>query len=187
VCALALQCRQFDGSPAVFAQTAVRFWRVPERYGGSFTRAVRRHAVLSQGGVRQTASTRRRVGLIDWRLFLHTLCDCIILRLQKPDDVHTIKQPAGPQQSGDPSGRENGCGCGEHPIRRIASISLPTRASRWSTRTRTRSPPSSKSAHHPKPLRFTHSVAADSELNRIFVPISGVRVRVYTDSEEDNH
>src|SRR5215475_4935310 len=38
----------------------------------------------------------------------------------------------------------------------------------------------------PPPLRFTHSVAADSELNRIFVPISGVGVKVYTDSEEDD-
>jgi hypothetical protein len=37
----------------------------------------------------------------------------------------------------------------------------------------------------PPPLRFTHSVAADSELNRIFVPISGVGVKVYTDREED--
>jgi hypothetical protein len=39
----------------------------------------------------------------------------------------------------------------------------------------------------PPPLRFTHSVAADSELNRIFVPISGVGVKVYTDDEEDDH
>jgi DNA-binding beta-propeller fold protein YncE len=40
----------------------------------------------------------------------------------------------------------------------------------------------------PPPLRFTHSVAADSELNRIFVPISGVGVKVYTDrEEEDSH
>jgi DNA-binding beta-propeller fold protein YncE len=40
----------------------------------------------------------------------------------------------------------------------------------------------------PPPLRFTHSVAADSETNRIFVPISGVGVKVYTDSdEEDGH
>jgi hypothetical protein len=40
----------------------------------------------------------------------------------------------------------------------------------------------------PPPLRFTHSVAADSELNRIFVPISGVGVKVYTDNEvEDEH
>jgi DNA-binding beta-propeller fold protein YncE len=38
----------------------------------------------------------------------------------------------------------------------------------------------------PPPLRFTHSVAADSELNRIFVPISGVGVKVYTDSEEED-
>jgi len=38
----------------------------------------------------------------------------------------------------------------------------------------------------PPPLRFTHSVAADSELNRIFVPISGVGVKVYTDNEEDD-
>jgi hypothetical protein len=31
-------------------------------------------------------------------------------------------------------------------------------------------------------------VAADSELNRIFVPISGVGVKVYTDrEEEDSH
>ncbi|HET9834099.1 MAG TPA: hypothetical protein VFP91_20390 [Vicinamibacterales bacterium] len=40
----------------------------------------------------------------------------------------------------------------------------------------------------PPPLRFTHSVAADSELNRIFVPISGLGVKVYTDNEgEDEH
>jgi DNA-binding beta-propeller fold protein YncE len=41
----------------------------------------------------------------------------------------------------------------------------------------------------PPPLRFTHSVAADSETNRIFVPISGVGVKVYTDSDEgeDHH
>jgi DNA-binding beta-propeller fold protein YncE len=40
----------------------------------------------------------------------------------------------------------------------------------------------------PPPLRFTHSVAADSELNRIFVPISGLGVKVYTDNEgEDAH
>jgi len=40
----------------------------------------------------------------------------------------------------------------------------------------------------PPPLRFTHSVAADSELNRIFVPISGVGVKVYTDNaDEDSH
>ena len=38
----------------------------------------------------------------------------------------------------------------------------------------------------PPPLRFTHSVAADSETNRIFVPISGLGVKVYTDSDEDN-
>jgi DNA-binding beta-propeller fold protein YncE len=38
----------------------------------------------------------------------------------------------------------------------------------------------------PPPLRFTHSVAADSELNRIFVPISGVGVKVYTDNEEED-
>jgi hypothetical protein len=38
----------------------------------------------------------------------------------------------------------------------------------------------------PPPLRFTHSVAADGELNRIFVPISGVGVKVYTDNEEDD-
>lgn len=40
----------------------------------------------------------------------------------------------------------------------------------------------------PPPLRFTHSVAADSETNRIFVPISGVGVKVYTDrvDEEDD-
>jgi DNA-binding beta-propeller fold protein YncE len=38
----------------------------------------------------------------------------------------------------------------------------------------------------PPPLRFTHSVAADSETNRIFVPISGVGVKVYTDSEEED-
>ena len=37
----------------------------------------------------------------------------------------------------------------------------------------------------PPPLRFTHSVAADSETNRIFVPISGVGVKVYTASEEE--
>jgi DNA-binding beta-propeller fold protein YncE len=37
----------------------------------------------------------------------------------------------------------------------------------------------------PPPLRFTHSVAADSETNRIFVPISGVGVKVYTDSDEE--
>jgi hypothetical protein len=39
----------------------------------------------------------------------------------------------------------------------------------------------------PPPLRFTHSVAADSQLNRIFVPVSGVGVKVYTDNEEDRH
>ncbi len=40
----------------------------------------------------------------------------------------------------------------------------------------------------PPPLRFTHSVAADSETNRVFVPISGVGVKVYTDSDErDEH
>jgi hypothetical protein len=38
----------------------------------------------------------------------------------------------------------------------------------------------------PPPLRFTHSVAADSELNRVFVPISGVGVKVYTDNSEDD-
>ena len=38
----------------------------------------------------------------------------------------------------------------------------------------------------PPPLRFTHSVAADSELNRIFVPISGVGVKVYTDNEGED-
>jgi hypothetical protein len=38
----------------------------------------------------------------------------------------------------------------------------------------------------PPPLRFTHSVAADSETNRIFVPISGVGVKVYTDNDEDD-
>ena len=38
----------------------------------------------------------------------------------------------------------------------------------------------------PPPLRFTHSVAADSELNRIFVPISGLGVKVYTDNEEED-
>jgi hypothetical protein len=38
----------------------------------------------------------------------------------------------------------------------------------------------------PPPLRFTHSVAADSELNRIFVPISGVGVKVYTDSDDED-
>jgi hypothetical protein len=37
----------------------------------------------------------------------------------------------------------------------------------------------------PPPLRFTHSVAADSETNRI-CPISGVGVKVYTDSNEDD-
>jgi DNA-binding beta-propeller fold protein YncE len=36
----------------------------------------------------------------------------------------------------------------------------------------------------PPPLRFTHSVAADSETNRIFVPISGVGVKVYIDSDQ---
>ena len=36
----------------------------------------------------------------------------------------------------------------------------------------------------PPPLRFTHSVAADSETNRIFVPISGVGVKVYADRDE---
>src|SRR6266480_4416281 len=41
----------------------------------------------------------------------------------------------------------------------------------------------------PPPLRFTHSVAADSETNRIFVPISGVGVKVYADGDEgeDHH
>lgn len=38
----------------------------------------------------------------------------------------------------------------------------------------------------PPPLRFTHSVAADSETNRIFVPISGLGVKVYTDGEDDD-
>ena len=38
----------------------------------------------------------------------------------------------------------------------------------------------------PPPLRFTHSVAADSETNRIFVPISGLGVKVYTDSTEQD-
>jgi DNA-binding beta-propeller fold protein YncE len=38
----------------------------------------------------------------------------------------------------------------------------------------------------PPPLRFTHSVAADSETNRIFVPISGLGVKVYTDSAEED-
>ena len=38
----------------------------------------------------------------------------------------------------------------------------------------------------PPPLRFTHSVAADSETNRIFVPVSNVDVKVYTDAEEDD-
>jgi DNA-binding beta-propeller fold protein YncE len=39
----------------------------------------------------------------------------------------------------------------------------------------------------PPPLRFTHSVAADSETNRIFVPVSGVGVKVYTDAESESH
>ena len=38
----------------------------------------------------------------------------------------------------------------------------------------------------PPPLRFTHSVAADSETNRIFVPISGLGGKVYTDSTEQD-
>ena len=38
----------------------------------------------------------------------------------------------------------------------------------------------------PPPLRFTHSVAADSETNRIFVPISGVGVQVWTHGEKDD-
>jgi len=38
----------------------------------------------------------------------------------------------------------------------------------------------------PPPLRFTHSVAADSETNRIFVPISGVGVQVWTHGEEED-
>ena len=36
----------------------------------------------------------------------------------------------------------------------------------------------------PPPLRFTHSVAADSENNRIFVPISGVGVKVYAAAQD---
>jgi len=36
----------------------------------------------------------------------------------------------------------------------------------------------------PPPLRFTHSVAADSENNRVFVPVSGVGVKVYAASRE---
>ena len=43
-----------------------------------------------------------------------------------------------------------------------------------------------KAGTPPPPLRFTHSVAADSETNRIFVPISGVGVKVYTDNNEDD-
>jgi len=39
----------------------------------------------------------------------------------------------------------------------------------------------------PPPLRFTHSVAADSETNRIFVPISGVGVQVWTHGEDEDH
>jgi len=39
----------------------------------------------------------------------------------------------------------------------------------------------------PPPLRFTHSVAADSETNRIFVPISGVGVQVWTHGEKDDN
>jgi DNA-binding beta-propeller fold protein YncE len=41
----------------------------------------------------------------------------------------------------------------------------------------------------PPPLRFTHSVAADSENNRVFVPISGVGVKVYAaehDRDDDD-
>ena len=37
----------------------------------------------------------------------------------------------------------------------------------------------------PPPLRFTHSVAADSERNRVFVPISGVGVKVYSQERDD--
>ena len=36
----------------------------------------------------------------------------------------------------------------------------------------------------PPPLRFTHSVAADRENNRIFVPISGVGVKVYAATQD---
>ena len=36
----------------------------------------------------------------------------------------------------------------------------------------------------PPPLRFTHSVAADSERNRVFVPISGVGVKVYAQDRD---
>jgi DNA-binding beta-propeller fold protein YncE len=38
----------------------------------------------------------------------------------------------------------------------------------------------------PPPLRFTHSVAVDSENNRVFVPISGVGVKVYAAATDEN-
>ncbi|HKF65053.1 MAG TPA: hypothetical protein VKB36_00935, partial [Vicinamibacterales bacterium] len=38
----------------------------------------------------------------------------------------------------------------------------------------------------PPGLRFTHSVAADSETNRIFVPINGLGVQVWTHGEEED-
>jgi len=37
----------------------------------------------------------------------------------------------------------------------------------------------------PPPLRFTHSLAVDGENNRLFVPISGVGVKVYAATQDD--
>ena len=37
----------------------------------------------------------------------------------------------------------------------------------------------------PAPTHTTHSVAADSQLNRIFVPVSHEGVKVYTDDRDN--
>jgi len=39
----------------------------------------------------------------------------------------------------------------------------------------------------PTPSQTTHSVAADSENNRVFVPVSNVGIQVYTDDEDHDH
>ena len=39
-------------------------------------------------------------------------------------------------------------------------------------------------ATQPPPNQITHSVAVDSENNHIFVPVSNVGVKVYTDDED---
>ena len=39
----------------------------------------------------------------------------------------------------------------------------------------------------PIPAGPTHSIAADSENNHIFIPVTGVGVRVYTDDQDNGH